>query len=184
MPLIQTSVIEGGAVYGVPQVSYTVDGDEGKDYGTALAIASLKEATAIEVATSSYADVVRERERKIVALGDVMAYIAEAYAKLPVKNANPNDSVTISNGAWVNSTAKKYGITLVFKENSSNMTRSNLMRGQNDLPTALDTEDNNLQQDMVSLQSLVSKRDNAFSTASSIVEKANGSADSIIQNIM
>lgn len=183
MPLIQTSVIEGGAVYGVPQVSYTVDGDEGKDYATALAVASLKEATAIEAATSSYSDVVRERERKIEALGEIMAYLTEAYAKLPVNNSNPSDTVTIPNGAWVNSTAKKYGVTLVFKENTSDMTRSSLMRGQNDLQTALDTEDNNLQQDMVSLQSLVSKRDNAFSTASSIVEKATGTADSIIQNI-
>ena len=47
----------------------------------------------------------------------------------------------------------------------------------------MDTEDNNLQQDVVSLQGLVSKRDNAFSTAGRLVKKYDGSADAIIGNM-
>ncbi len=184
MPLIQTSVIEGGAVYGVPQVAYTVAGEGGKDYSAALAAATLKESTAIEAATASYADVVRVRERKLSDLGEIMAYLNKAYASLKVKDQAPGDTASVDNGHWVNTTAKKYGITLVFQENSSNMTRANLMTGQNEIQYAIDTEDNNLQQDMVSLQSLISKRDNAFSTASKIVEKADHGASSTIQNIV
>ena len=184
MPLIQTNVIEGGAVYGVQQVSYTVDGVSGKDYAAALTAATMKEAVAIESATTAYTDVVRERERKIDDLSQVMAALTEAQSKLPIKNVDSSDSATVNNAAWVNSTAKKYGITLVFKENTADMTRGNLYKGQNDIEYALDTEDNNLQQDMVSLQGLISKRDNAYSTASSIVEKATGTADSTIRNIV
>ncbi len=56
-------------------------------------------------------------------------------------------------------------------------------KAQNDIQYAMDTEDNNLKQDMVSLQSFISKRDNAFSAASKIVRKSDGSAGGIIRNI-
>ncbi len=184
MPLIQTSVIEGGAVYGVPQVAYTVAGEGGKDYSAALAAATLKESTAIEAATASYADVVRVRERKLSDLGEIMAYLNKAYASLKVKDQAPGDTASVDNGHWVNTTAKKYGITLVFQENTADMTRANIMKGQNDIQYAMDTEDNNLQQDTVTLQGLLSKRDSAFSTASRIVKKADNAASSTIGNIV
>ncbi len=183
MPLIQTSVIEGGAVYGVPQVSYTVDGATGKDFSAALAAATLRESTAIEATAASYSAVVKERARKVDELGQVMAYLAEAFARLSVKNPAPGDTATVNNGAWVNGTALKYGITLVFMPNTAIMTRANIMKGQNEIQYAIDTEDNNLQQDMVSLQSFVSKRDSAFSTASKIISKAHNAAGSAIDNM-
>ena len=43
MPLIETNVIPGASVYGVPQASYTVDGVAGKDYSAALAKAAFKQ---------------------------------------------------------------------------------------------------------------------------------------------
>ena len=184
MPLIQTTPIEGGAVYGVPQVSYTVNGDTGKDYGAALAAAAFKQSTAIEASASSYAAVVRARAHKVEELGQVMAELSKAYAKLRVKDAEPGDAATVDNGAWVNGTALKYGITLVFKENTADMTRANLMKGQNEIQYAMDVENNNLQQDMVSLQGLISKRDNAFSAAARIVRKADDAASSTIGNIV
>lgn len=184
MPLIQPNTIEGGAVYGVPQVSYTVDGDAGKDYSAALAKAAFKQSTAIEAAASASSEIVKARARKIEELGQVMAELAKAYAKLRVKNAESGDSATVDNGAWVNGTALKYGITLVFKANTADMTRANLMKGQNEIQYAMDVENNNLQQDMVSLQGLISKRDNAFSAASRIVRKADDAASSVIHNIV
>ena len=184
MSLIQTQVIEGAAVYGVQQVSYTVAGETGKDFSAALAAAAFKQTAAIEVAASSYADVVRERERKLDELGQVMAELNKTFAKLKVKDQEPGDTATVDNGAWVNATASKYGITLVFMPNTSIMTRENIMKGQNEIQYAIDTEDNNLQQDMVALQGLLSKRDNAFSSASRIVKKADDAASSVIHNIV
>ncbi len=90
----------------------------------------------------------------------------------------------MNNGAWVNGTALKYGITLVFMPYTAIMTRENIMKGQNEVQYAIDKEDNNLQQDMVALQGLLSKRDSAFSTASRIVQKADNAASSVIQNIV
>ena len=184
MPLIETNVIPGAAVYGVQQVSYTVDGVADKDFSAALAAAAFKQTAAIEAATVSYSDVVRERERKLDELGQVLAYLNKAYAKLRVKDAEPGDMTTIDNGAWVNATASKYGITLVFSPNTAMMSRREIMNGQNAVQYAIDTEDNNLQQDLVGLQSLLSKRDNAHSTAAQVVRKADDAAKNTIGNIV
>ncbi len=184
MPLIETNVISGAAVYGVQQVSYTVAGETGKDFSAALAAAAFRQTAAIEVAASSYADVVRERERKLDELGQVMAELNKTFAKLKVKDQEPSDTATVDNGAWVNATASKYGITLVFMPNTSIMTRENIMKGQNEIQYAIDTEDNNLQQDLVGLQGLLSKRDNAYSTASRVVRKADDAAGTTIGNIV
>ena len=181
--LITATKIEGASVYGVAQMGYTVDGVSGKDYAAALAAAAFKEATAIETAVAGYAEVVRQRIRKLDDLGSVMAALNHAVADLKVKETESGDQASVPNGAWVNSTARKYGITLVFVENTANMTRANLYKGQNEVQYAMDREDNDLKQDTVSLNSFMSKRDNAFSTAAKLIKKANNAASSTIGNI-
>jgi hypothetical protein len=181
--LIQAHEIPGGAVYGVAQKDYTVDGVAGQDYTSALTVAAYKEATAIESTTAAYAAIIRQRRKKVEDLAEILAILAKAVAKLPVKDQSQNDSVTIDNAHWVNVTASKYGITLVFNENTDKMTRGNLQTGQNDVQYALDVENNDLQQDMVAVQSAISKRDNAFSTAAKVVKKSLAASSNTISNI-
>ena len=115
--MIDRNPISGASVYGVEQYSYTVEGVAGKDYAAALTAASFKEAVAIEQALSAYSEVVRQRMRKIEELGDVMSYLNAAAARLTVKDKTSDDQANVENGAWVNATALKYGITLVFVQN-------------------------------------------------------------------
>jgi hypothetical protein len=61
--------------------------------------------------------------------------------------------------------------------------RDDTTSAQSALQYEIDYETNEMQQDMVSTQSLVSKRDNAFSTASSLVQKINSTASSLIGNL-
>ena len=180
--LIVADKIPGAFVYGVEQFSYTVDGVSGNDYAAALAAASFRESVAIEQTLSAYTEVVRQRERKLEDLGQVMSYLNEAAAKLKVKEQTSDDTASVENASWVNATASKYGITLVFKANTSVMTRRSINNGQNSVQYAIDKEDNDLKQDMVSLNSYVSKRDNAFSTASKLVKKFANAVDSTIRN--
>ena len=80
----------------------------------------------------------------------------------------------------------KYGITLSYDAisgSSMRMTRRQVMNAQNSVQYAIDTEDNNLKQDMVTFQSLMSKRDNSFSTAAKLVRKAGNAAGSTIGNL-
>ena len=104
------------------------------------------------------------------------------------KSNNP-DKTSSTTSALYNAalTTAKYGISLNVSSNSSqgvaNITYRNATNAQNDIQYALDVEDNELQQDMVTLQSLVSKRDNAFSMASKIIKKSANAASNTISNI-
>jgi len=181
--MIEATKIPGADIYGVAQKSYTVDGVSGRDYAAALAAATLKESVAIEQGLSAYMELARQRMRKLDDLGSVMASINFAVASLKVKDQEPGDTANVPNGAWVNATALKYGITLVFVQNTSNMRRDNLYKGQNEVQYAMDREDNDLKQDTVSLNSYISKRDNAFSTAARLVKKAGNASGNTIGNI-
>ena len=197
MKLIEANEIPGASVYGVAQMSYAVDGEAGHDYAAALTAAAFRQSTAIEAAASSYIAVVRQRQTKVSELGEVvLATIARAMATLKTgKDVEPGDNSATSwqmDVAFRNSKAicDKYGIGLnVRTKNDSDgyaryyMTRGDLMRSQNDIQYALDVEDNNLQQDMVSMQGFVSKRDSAFAAAARIVAKSLNAGASAIDNI-
>ena len=190
--LIQPNPIPGVAVYGVQQYEYTVAGDPAKDYTAALVAATFKESVAIEHSTSAYADVVRQRERKVEDLGLVLSALNQAIATM-----DPKSNDTGKRSSWLTSlyqawqVATQYGITLPdisIGTNSSgqpvaSITYRGATRAQNDIQYQLDTEDNNLQQDLVSLQSLISKRDNAFSAAAKIVKKSENAASGTIHNM-
>ena len=180
--LITTEVIADNTVYGVKQTQYTVDGDPDFDYTAAVTFAAFKEAVAIESATSSYSGVVKARQRKIDDLSEVLAYIAKANAKLPPsKKGKSTDKVTVDNATWIKQVCNSYGFSLNW--DGDKMDRGSLQKAQTEVQYQIDKEDNNLQQDMVTLQSYISKRDNAYSTASKVVKKTLNASASIIGNI-
>lgn len=172
----------GVTVYGVKQYSYTVEGEAGRDYMAALSAASFKESVALEKTAGAYAEVVRQRNIKLDELGNVMAVLSRAMATLKVKEQEPGDqSDSMYALVTAAATAAKYGVTISIS--GTRIRRDNAMRAQNAIQYAIDREDNELKQDLVSLQSYVTKRDNSFSTASKLVKKVNGSASATINNI-
>ena len=186
--LIEAVKIPGAAVYGVDQMSYTVDGVAGRDYAAALSAASFKEAVAIEKALSAYSEVVRQRMRKVDDLGDVMAAFNMIYATLRVKNQESGDLTGYSSQLYdaYQTAVGKYNISMSHSGSSGNtmrMSRRQLLNAQNAVQYAMDREDNDLKQDMVSLNSYISKRDNSFSTASKLVKKALDASASTIGSI-
>ena len=192
--LIEPTRISGAAVYGVEQYAYTVDGISGKDYAAALSAASFKEAVAIEKALGAYSEVVRQRMRKLDDLGGVMATLNAAYATLKTKDMESDDTTSsLPVLRTARDTAALYGITINLNADLTipsvnidlcNMTRRQVMNAQNAVQYAIDREDNDLKQDMVSLNSYISKRDNSFSTASKLVKKALDASASTIGSMM
>ena len=183
--LIDTVEIAGAAVYGVRQMSYTVDGAAGKDYGAALTAAAFKESTAIEDTMNSYAVVVRQRTRKLEDLGTVMAGLNSGVTTLKVKDTESSDR---TDKMSILAEAHSLAATCVAYEFSdgvykAQMRRDDIYRAQNQVQYEMDREDNDLKQDMVSLNSLMSKRDNAFSAAARLIKKANDAASNTIGNI-
>ena len=182
--LIVQEQIPGFTVYGVQQMQYTVDGAASKDYTTAVTCAVFKEVSAIEKSCTGYSEVVKARQKKVDTLGEMLAYINEANAKLPTDSKTPSkDKVSVDNASWIKDMCNYYGISLKWDGSSNKMVRGDLQKAQTEVQYQIDKEDNLLQQDMVSMQSFVSKRDNAFSTASKIIRKTNNAASSTIANI-
>ena len=148
---------------------------------------TFKEAVAIEQALSGYAEVVRQRMRKLEDLGNAMAGLNYAYTTLKTKDTESGDKTDYSSqlyNAYV--LAGKYGVSIGwtgFKNDTMQATRRQILNAQNAVQYAIDKEDNDLKQDTVSLNSYVSKRDNSFSTASKIVKKALDASASTIGNI-
>ena len=179
---IQPSVITGGSVYGVTQVEYTIAGETGKNFIDAAMLASFMQATAIEESTSAYAKVVMERQKKIDELAEALGYIAKANGSLDSKGGKSTDEVTVDNASYVKQIAAKYEVQLSWASDNK-MTRGNIQKAQTNFTYAIDREDNDIQQDIVTLQSYIKKRDNAYSNASKLVKKANQAAKSTIKNI-
>ena len=181
--LIVPEQIPGFTVYGVQQVQYTVDGEAGQDFSSAVTCAAFKQSTAIEAACMGYSEVVKSRQRKVDTLGEMLAYINEANAKLPTDSKTPSkDKVSVDHASWIKSMCNYYGISLKWDGNSDKMVRGNLQKAQTEVQYQIDKEDNILQQDMVTLQSYISKRDNAYSTASKVVKKTLGAGSVTISN--
>jgi hypothetical protein len=180
--LIQPTTIPGLSVYGVVQKSYTVEGEPGLDYAAALTAATLRESVAIEDAANGYSELVRQRGRKVSDLGDALATLSWAAASFAANGQSSDElSGAIRNSARFQAawqTCKDYDILTSFPS-----TRGALYRAQNDVQYALDQEDNNLQQDMVSLQGLISKRDSAYSTAARLVNKSLNASNKTIGNM-
>ena len=189
---IQANNITGLKVYGQQQVDYTVNGEAGCDFGTAVARASMQRAVSVESATSALADVVRARERKLTEIGEALAYVAAAAANFTSKSKT-DDSTSSPGLATAKDILDRYGIDtsniVVVDLSTLGAGRIGAIQNQyvgklqTNVQYELDKEDNYLQQDMVSLQSYFSKRDQALSMAASLVKKVNNTMSSGIRAI-
>ena len=180
------------SVWGVPQHSYTVEGVAGQDFAAALTIATFKEATAIEAAAQSYTAIVKQRQQKVEDLGSSLSCIAFAISTMdPKSNDTGKKSWTCHEVYQAQEKVSKYGLSIGYDGVSYSsdtggkayITYRNATKAQNNIQYEMDKEDNELQQDIVALNSLMSKRDNAFSTAARIVRKAFNATATTIRNV-
>lgn len=175
---IQTDIdtVSGKTVYGLKMKSYTIDGTGGYGILEAAAFAALRQSHTIEAATNSIAAVVKLRQKKATDLGEALAIIAEAVASMDPKEQDPEDKVSCIGRdkiAKANAILVEYGIEAMPTNGDGEVNYSTANYKQTDVQLFLDNENNDLQQDMVSLQGLVNKRDNAFGVANKIVAKIN-----------
>ncbi len=188
--LIVANEIAGGAVCGVAQMTYTVDGAAGKDFSAALIAASFRESVAIEDAARAYVAVVKQRERKIEAVSTLLATLSRCIATMDPKSTDTDKTSDWNAGLYTAAkNCEQYGISFSYETRSNGgtmearVTFANAQRAQSSIKYELDREGNELQQDSVSLQSYISKRDTAFSSAARLVKKANNAASAAISSI-
>lgn len=192
MAIVESKPIEGLSVYGVQQKDYTVKGKEHCDYIKAASVAMFQEAGAIEKETAAYAAVLEARQKKLDELGWALSVIVKAIASLKVKKpesddlSSPDPNLKIASqilDKYWRSANKDLRMPVWELIHFVCVSRDDALKAQAAVQYEIDYETNEMQQDMVSMQSLVSKRDNAFSTAASLVQKINSTASSLIGNL-
>ena len=190
MALVESVPIEGLSVYGVAQKSYTVDGVENLDYVRAASIAMLREAVAFESEAAAFTAVLEARKKKLDELGWALSVIVEAIASMKVKKQKSGDlsaaDADLGRAAGILDRYRRdtNGDMRLPVNGDGKVRRDDATKAQSALQYEIDWETNEMQQDMVTMQSLVSKRDNAFSTAASLVQKMNSTASTLIGNMI
>ena len=183
--LIETNAINGFKVYGQQMVEYTVAGNSGVDFGYAIAFASLEEAMAIEVETNAYSAVLRTRQKKLSELSDALAILTQALATM--KSSGTQQSTDKSSAMDSLYTAReilnKYGVYNLTLVDGNKVERGTAQKAQAQTEYEMDMENNDLQQDMITVQGLISKRDDSYSTAAKVLKKVNSTGNSIINSL-
>ena len=192
---IQVNPIEGFKIYGQQMVNYTVDSASGKDFDAAVSFAAFNNATIIEKETAAYSDVLKARQKKLQDLGEGLAQLSYIAGLLPTDEPESDDRVK-GNFWGLKNLLAQYGIDLNIQHEEAShflwweieeaydyVTRRTVENTKTNTQYEIDKEDNDMQQDLVTLQGLVSKRDQSFATAAKVVRKFNSTADTIIRSI-
>ena len=170
---VETCKIPGCSVYGVQQVQYRVNGSEKCDYAYTLAAISLTRATSIEGEVGAITYLLRLRMKKVEDLGNAMAAIEKALVATDGEKAKITDKIGsyYSNIEGAINTLIACGVEISTSICNSDMTRGDLQKIETRAKYVLDREQNEVQQDSLSVQNMISKRDSAFSNASSLMKK-------------
>ena len=162
---IQTQGL-GLSVFGQAQVAYKVNDKTGCSYDEAVAAAGFARSVALECAIPAYTGALRMRQTKLRELGAALAEVAQVGASFDPKD-ELDDTKSLSSTTVA--TLNRYGIGGL---SGSSVSKANVQKVQADTQYAIDVENNNVQQDLTSLQGLMSKRDNSYGLVSKIVKKA------------
>jgi len=167
----------GYSVLGTPQCSYAVDGLHHQSYDTAVFKATLRRCSALEDIVNAFMDLIKVREKKLDDLGTALAALYEASAYFKQGESDP-DKENLSVDSDAVRTLRSYGYDAATK-----MSYSQITTLQEDVKYDIDTENNNLQQNTTDIQNYVKKRDDAYSTVSSITDKVADTRKKGVQNI-
>ncbi|MCQ2367802.1 MAG: hypothetical protein MJ109_02180 [Kiritimatiellae bacterium] len=171
-------------VYGVQIKDYEIGGMKA-DFSAAIAMASLQQSEAIEALLPALNKTIDARQVKVNDLGEALATLTEALASMDPKSQSPSrvSHVETTKIANLKAILLRYVLPEIETDENGQIIYSEAYRFQNDVQKALDTESNDLQQNMTLLQSLVQKRDNSFEVAHKVLSKANRTASDTITAI-
>ena len=151
------------------------------DYEGVVIIVSVDRAYALEDEVIPMVTLVRARNKKISELGDVMGDISQAINSFD-SDDKMDDTTDVRNASADRGILSSYGVTCYIGSDGK-ISKGDAQKQQSKLQHDIDLEDNNLQQDMITLQSYVSKRDQGFSTAAQLMKKVSGTRTKVLNNI-
>lgn len=184
--VVETEVnkLNGDRVYGCAIPEYSIEGKGTSDFMEAVAMGALFQSFAVEANASAVAALVKVRQTKVMEIGDALASLSEAVASMSSGSDTGRKSKVDS---WklpeANRIFRKYGIEEMNLDADGQVKYEDAYPKQTDVQLVLDRENNDLRQNMNSLQNMVAKRDNAFAVASKVVDKVVSTAKDTIHAI-
>lgn len=176
----------GVRIFGIDQCEYAVDGKRDKTLGQAVGLASIARAVAIEEGISGYTALINRRRMKIDSLKEGLAVCAGTRANWDALTGTDGASYTSSKLDMVfteeiggpgdfKTLLDTYGISTGEWDLSNQITAAELDKIKAAIDYEVQETDNDLQGDMASLQNYITKRDNAYSTATKFQKKCDDS---------
>jgi len=176
----------GLTVYGTNQVSYTVAGTPNVEFDEVVRKAAFRQVTAFEAEALTLSELVKRRKQKLQDLGDGLAVFKKHNA---FKNDAGSDAKTDSDPALYSTVEKLcrgYWIEKMqgLYPQDNKMTRRQIMTAIQVVESEIDAENVELNQASSMLQTIISKRANAFSTASTLQRKLSSTGNTIIRGML
>lgn len=167
-----------GKLWGVKIHDYKLDGVP-VDFETLLVKVSCRRATIVEKQIGPVAKIVTRRNAQLKDLGDALADLSRAQAKFTEKSGpDETQSVLGKTAELVNKLTNE----TIIKNNT--VTKANCEMAIQLVKSKMEKHNNDSQNDTTRLQGLISKRDGAFDTASSLLKNVSDTRGNSIRNML
>lgn len=168
-----------GKLWGVKIHDYKLDGVP-VDFETLLVKVSCRRATIVENEIGPVTKIVTRRNAQLKDLGDALADLSRAQALFTEKSSSDEkQSVSAKTAKIVNPLST---VTVIASDNT--VTKANCEMAIQLVKSKMEKHNNDSQSDTTRLQGLISKRDGAFDTASSLLKNVSDSRSNSIRNML
>lgn len=168
--------------WGVQVVDYELGGQR-VDFQDLLIKVSEQRAATVEKEIEPMSTRMSTRNRKLDSLGAALAIVADIQAKFTDADDTSNKTSTLTLTAEAKAGLDLVGYTGGTVGSTLTMNKSTAEYYQQMLKTELDSLNNASSKDMTRLQSLVDKRDESYSTATSLMQAVGDTRANTIKNM-
>ncbi len=168
--------------WGVQVVDYELNGQR-VDFQDLLIKVSEQRAATVEQEIEPMSTRMSTRNRKLDSLGAALAIVADIQAKFTDADDTGNKTSTLALTAEAKAGLGLVGYTGGTVGSTLTMNKSTAEYYQQMLKTELDSLNNASSKDMTRLQSLVDKRDESYSTATSLMQEVGDTRANTIKNM-
>lgn len=166
-------------LWNVQIFDYRLDGVE-MDFETLIVNFSTSRATIIEQEVNPIKIQVDKRNARLTDLGKALSDLSKAQQAL----ADEDKAATAETGIPATTGTILYSLdSSTFSKDQKEISKQDIEKGIQLVKTEIDKLNNEASSDMTRLQSLVDKRDESFSTASSLMQSISDSRSRVIGNI-
>lgn len=168
-------------LWGVKIVDYVVNG-QACDFESLVVRFAMNRATSVEGEVKPLEQIVRARNASLTELGKALSDLSAAQATLSPQDTTPDTTANISDET------EKLLNRLTASGDSppskdGKISKAQVERAIQMVKTEMDRLNNESSRDMSRLQSLVDKRDESYSNASSLMQAISGCRDTSIRNM-